>query len=80
VGWSFLDVERLRSLYSAASIRDSGDIAGWIRVVIRAQDVASLRNVAVMQQRLTDDTVPPSGSTHRWLRDYAGGPAAAGAP
>ena len=55
-------------------------IAGYVRVVIRAQDVASLRNVAVMQQMWTDDTVAPSGSPPPWLRDYAGGPAKAGAP
>lgn len=55
VGWLYL--------HSEAAFRRSGPIAGSVRVVLRAQDVASLSRIAVIRERLTYDTWLPLGST-----------------
>jgi hypothetical protein len=45
---SFLDSKRVAYLYFAGSIRAKDHIAGSVRVIFRAHDVASLSKFAVI--------------------------------
>jgi hypothetical protein len=54
---SFLDSKRVAYLYFAGSIRAKDHIAGSVRVIFRAHDVASLSKFAViLPKRLMHDT------------------------